>query len=302
MSDSSSSRRQALWVLMILVILPLIWGYNWIVIKQVQRYIGPFEFGAWRYIAGSLCLFLILKAMKKPLLVGHWGQVALVGLFQIAINTALTIWSVRTGPAGSCAVLNYAMPVWVVLMAWPILKERPSRPQIIALSTAFPGILFLFASKGTQGNHRALILALLSGIAWAIGSVLAKHLMSKHKMDPMALTAWQMFVAGIAMAIAAWLVPGMPTQWHQPYLIFGLLWEILPATALAWFLWTLLLKKVDAGVAGLAVLGGPVVGILAGAIQLHEIPLPLQAIGMVLILVGLVFVGPLAMRQVRRAS
>ena len=302
MTEPASGRRQALWVLLILVVLPLIWGYNWIVIKQVQRYIGPFEFGAFRYIVGSLILFAIIKAMKRPLAIQHWGQIILVGLFQIAINTALTIWAVRGGPAGRSAVLNYAMPIWVVVMAWPALGERPSRPQWIALATAFPGIICLFASRGTQGRNQAAVLALLSGIAWAIGSILAKRLMTQHRMDPLVLTAWQMFVAGIAMALAAFAFPGKPTQWSQPYLIFGLIWEVLPATALAWFLWTLLLKKVDAGVAGLAVLSAPVVGILAGALELREVPLPLEALGMLLILIGLLFVGPLAIRQVRQRT
>jgi len=41
------------------------------------------------------------------------------------------------------------------------------------------------------------------------------------------------------------------------------------------------------------------VGILSAAIELREIPRGLEALGMVLVVLSLVFVGPLAVRQVR---
>ena len=53
-----------------------------------------------------------------------------------------------------------------------------------------------------------------------------------------------------------------PASW-SPYLVFAVLYEILPATAVAWVLWTALLRYVSAGVASLAILATPVVGLLA---------------------------------------
>ena len=133
----------------------------------------------------------------------------------------------------------------------------------------------------------------------ACGAVLSKRLLTRHRLDPLAVTAWQMLFGGVALAIAAFLAPGRPTQWREPYFIFAFVWEVLPATAMGWYLWTILLKRVDAGVAGIAVLSAPVVGILAAAIELHEIPLGMEVLGMGLIVLALAFVGPLAVRQMR---
>jgi drug/metabolite transporter (DMT)-like permease len=58
--------------------------------------------------------------------------------------------------------------------------------------------------------------------------------------------------------------------------------------ALGWFLWMFILSRLPAGVAGIASLATPVVGVLAAALQLHEIPSPGQLAGMTLILIALV--------------
>ena len=299
MTESRRIGHPTLWVVSILIVLPLVWGYNWVVMKRAMDYTGPFEFAAWRFLLGSGVLFGILAVLRRPLTVRPLGPVALVGFFQYASNMGVVLWALRGGPAGRSALLNYGMPLWVVLMAWPLLKERPSRPQLIGLGAAMAGIGLIFAAKGTQGRHEAALLALLSGLSWAIGSVLSKRLLRKHQLDPMVLTAWQMLFGGLALALAAFLVPGRPTQWTAPYFIFAFIWEVLPATALGWFLWTVLLQRVDAGVAGLAVLSAPIVGMLAAAIELREIPRGLEALGMGFIVLALVFVGPLAVRQVR---
>jgi drug/metabolite transporter (DMT)-like permease len=302
MTPPDRRHRPTLWAILSLIVLPLVWGYNWVVMKRALDYIGPFEFAAWRFLLGSAVLFAVLAAMQRPLAIAHLGAVLGVGLFQTAANMGLVLLALRGGPAGRSALLNYAMPLWVVLMAWPLLQERPSRPQWLALLVASAGMALMFAARGTQGRHGAALLALLSGLCWACGTVLAKRLLSRHQLDPLVLTAWQMLFGGLALAVMALLVPGRPTQWTAPYFIFAMLWEVFPATAMGWFLWAVLLKSVDAGVAGLAVLSAPVVGILAAGLELREVPRGQEALGMGLVLVALVLVGPLAVRQVRERA
>jgi len=110
-----------------------------------------------------------------------------------------------------------------------------------------------------------------------------------------------MLFGGAALAVAALFVPGRPATW-SPYLVFAVLYEILPATAVAWVLWTALLKHVSAGVASLAILATPLLGLLASALQLGERPRGLEAAGLVLLVVALVLVGPLAVRQARATA
>jgi drug/metabolite transporter (DMT)-like permease len=123
----------------------------------------------------------------------------------------------------------------------------------------------------------------------------------RERADTVAVAAWQNVFGGAALVVAALLFPGRATTW-SPYLIFAVGYEILPATAVAWLLWTVLLKHVSAGVASLAILAAPLIGLIASALQLGERPRGVEAAGLVLLVLALVLVGPLAVRQARRGT
>ncbi len=281
----------------VLVFVPVVWGYNWVVMKKGLAYAGPFEFAAWRFLLGSALLFGIAVVLKKPLRVRPLGPVIWVGLLQTAGNTGFTMWALLGGPAGRSALLCYTMPFWVVLLGWAQLGERPSRWQAVATALAGAGLSLVFFSSG-GARRDAAVLAALSGLCWATGTVLAKRLLTRERLDALTLTAWQMLFGGLALEIAALAVPGRPTLW-TPYFCFALFYEVVPATVLAWFLWFALLRRMDAALASLAVLAAPVVGLLSSAAQLGERPAGLEAFGMLLILFALVITGPLALRQVQ---
>jgi drug/metabolite transporter (DMT)-like permease len=244
----------------------------------------------------------LMAVMGRSLRVRPVGWVIAVGVLQTAGNTALSLLALRLGPAGRSALLCYAMPFWVVLLAWPILRERPAPLQWVALPCALAGLGLVFAAgSGTGGNLAAAGLAVGSGLCWALGTVLARRLLVQGQVEVMALAAWQMLAGGLALWLGAALFPGPPTSW-SPYLVFAALYEILPATAVAWLLWTALLGRVTAGVASLAILAAPVLGLLASAAEMGERPPPLEALGLSLLVVALVVVGPLALHQARRPA
>src|SRR5690606_9313195 len=83
-------------------------------------------------------------------------------------------------------------------------------------------------------------------------------------------------------ALPIWIVPERPID-PAPYFYGALAYNAIIATALAWILWLFALQHLSAGVAGMSALGVPVVGVLAGWLQLGERPGALELSGMVLI-------------------
>jgi len=285
-----------------LCVVPFVWGYNWVVMKSALSYIGPFEFAAWRFVPAGLLMLGLMAATRRPVMVRPLGAVAWAGILQTGVNTALSLFALRTGPAGRSALLCYTMPFWVVVLGWSILRERPGRLQAAALLAAAAGLALVFlGGSGAGGNLAAAALATGSGLAWAWGAVLTRRVLVRERADALAVAAWQNLFGGLALLAAALAFPGRAASW-SPYLAFAVFYEILPATALAWLLWTVLLKHVSAGVASLAILATPLVGLLASALQLGERPRGLEAAGLGLLVVALVLVGPLAVRQARRGA
>lgn len=71
-----------------LVALSLIWGYNWVVMKEVLKYVGAFDFSAMRTVLGALCLFVVLRWLRRPMRPVALKQTLLLGLLQTAAFTS----------------------------------------------------------------------------------------------------------------------------------------------------------------------------------------------------------------------
>lgn len=126
MSLSPDARRPAL---LALFVLSLIWGYNWVVMKQTLRYAGAYDFAALRTLFGGLSLFLVLRWQGKPLRPRALGWTLLIGLLQTTGFVGLSVAALQHGGAGKTAVLVFIMPFWVLLLAWWLLDERPRGAQ-----------------------------------------------------------------------------------------------------------------------------------------------------------------------------
>ena len=285
----------------VLVFVPVAWGYNWVVMKRALSYAGPFEFSAARFVLGSICLFAVLAMLGRPVRIRPLGAVFWAGLLQTGGNFGFLMWALTTGPAGRSALLCYTMPFWVVLLAWPALGERPSRPQWLAAAVACAGLALIFLSGGGGGSTQASGLATLGGLSWAGGTLIARRLLTKSTVDPLALTAWQMLFGGLALTAAALLAPARSFVW-SPYLFFALAYTIIPASVVAWLFWFTFLQRTEASVASLTLLATPVLGIIFGALELGERPRGLELLGMALITLALLIIGPLAVRRHRALS
>jgi len=269
-------------------VIALVWGYNWVVLKLAMREAGPFEFLAWRFSIASACLFGALAALGKPLRLTHAPQVLLIGLLQTTATFALVTWALVAGAVGKSAVLNYTMPFWVVLFAWPVLGERPPRAQWAAIALAFAGLALLVHPGGHAGLPE--LLALASGVAWALGVVATKRLQTRHRVDTLSLSAWQTLLGGAGLVALAIAFPSRPMQW-SPQLVFAVVYNGVLVGAVCWFLWFWALQNLDAGLASLGVLAVPVLGAAFGVTVLGERLSPPEWAGMALIVVALGLTG-----------
>lgn len=275
-------------------VIALVWGYNWVVLKQAMREAGPFEFLAWRFAIASACLFGALAALGRPLRLAHAPQVLLIGLLQTTATFALVTWALVAGAAGKSAVLNYTMPFWVVLFAWPVLGERPPAAQRAAIALAFVGLALLVHPGAHAGAPE--LLALASGVAWALGVVATKRLQTRERVDTLSLSAWQTLLGGAGLVALAVAFPSRPMDW-SPQLVFAVLYNGVLVGAVCWFLWFWALQNLDAGLASLGILSVPVLGVLFGVVLLGERPSPIEWWGIAAIVAALCVIALGALRR-----
>ncbi|OYD53822.1 EamA family transporter [Thauera propionica] len=265
-----------------LVVLSLIWGYNWVVMKQVMQYVDPFDFTAIRTLLGAATLFVVLALLRKPLKIAAVPQVLLLGMLQTGAFTILIQWALVAGGAGKTAVLVYTMPFWTIPIAWWVLGERVRGLQWLAVAIAACGLVLILEPWALRGSLFSNLLAIGAGLVWAASAVQAKRMRRDHQYDLLALTAWQMLFGALAVCVVAVLHPSRPID-PTPYFFGAVVFNAVFATGLAWLLWLFILNNLSAGMAGLSALGIPMIGVLAGWIELGERPSTAEFAGMLLI-------------------
>lgn len=285
-----SSRRNERLALLALAGMAIGWGYNWVVMKSVLAYVGPFDFSALRTLFGAMLLLAVLAVLRRPMRIQALGRVILLGVLQTGAFSALIQIALLHGGAGKTSILVYTMPFWVIPMAWVAFGERVRGLQWLALALAALGLALILEPWTLHADFMSELLAVSAGLCWALATIVAKWIRRDYPMDALPLTAWQMLFGALALCLAAWVVPEKPID-PAPYFYGALIYNAVIATALAWFLWLFALQHLSAGVASMSALGVPVVGVLAGWLQLGEQPGVLELTGMVLIGIALVVVS-----------
>lgn len=282
--SESTSRRGAL---LALAVLTLVWSYNWVVMKQVLQYSGPFGFAAIRAVLATLVLFLVLLLRRESLRPPPLGPAILLGLAQTTAFQSLVQWALVDGGAGKTALLAYTMPFWLLLLAWPLLRERPDRRRLCYAALAGIGLILVLRPWGGLGGLSSALLALVSGLAWALSVVIAKKTFADGSVTPLRLTAWQMGFGAVGLCLIALCVPERPIEWSPPFL-WGLAYNAVLASGLAWVLWALIVQKLPATLAGIVSLAVPLCGVLLAWLLLGERPDLAEVAGIVLIAAALV--------------
>ena len=287
--------------LIALAVLSLTWGYTWVVAKQALTFAPPFAFAAERCVGGALSLLVVVTLLRRPLKLVAPGQTFAIGMTQVAGFMIFQTWALVEGGPGKTAVLIFTMPIWTLLMAWPILGERIRGSQWLAAGSTLTGLLLIIEPWDMHASLFSKFLGVMAAVCWAIGTILVKRLRSRQPVDLLVLTTWQMIFGAVPLVLLAFLVPERPTEWSFHFV--GILtFMSVGSTALCWWLWIYILDRVPAWEASLSVLGTPVVAILSSRLLLAEDFKALEIAGILLIGGGLALLSLLGwIASLRRA-
>jgi len=269
-----------------LLLLSVIWGYNWVIMKQAAAYAGPFQFSALRTVFAALALFALLALRRQSMRLEAWPWVLALGVLQTAGFTALSQWALVAGAVGKTAVLAYTMPFWLLLLARVFLRERLRGWQWLAVLLAAMGLVLIVAPWQAQATLGSSALAIASGLSWAAAAVVTKKLRKRSSIGLLPLTAWQMAFGAVVLVLVDLAVPAAPMH-GATWLVVAVAYMAVVGTGFAWLLWMYVLDNLPAGIAGLGSLAIPAVGVIAAWIQLAERPPVHELAGMLVIAAAL---------------
>lgn len=165
------------------IAVPLLWGYQFVAIKVGVAEFPPLFFLALRFLAIAL---LLLAFVKKPTR-QQLGPVAAISVFLGGLNFGLFYVGLGLGSGSLSAVAYQLATPFTILLAWPLLAEKPSLTTSAGVLLAFAGVVVLAAGPGLPANALPLLLVVGAAFAFAVSNVLTKRY---GPFDPLMLMGW----------------------------------------------------------------------------------------------------------------
>jgi probable blue pigment (indigoidine) exporter len=267
---------------MVTAVAPIAWGTTYIVTENFLPPDRPLFAAAARALPAGL----VLLAWRRQLPRGDWWwKAALLGLCNIGLFFPLIFLAAYELPGGLAATVQAMSPLAVMAIALPALGERPGVRRVVAALVGLLGVGLLVLRAGGELSTLGLVAAVGSVVVSALGFVLVKRWPSPT--DMLTTISWQLVAGGLVLVPVALLVEGAPPSLSATNLA-GLLWLTTMGTAVAYYCWFRGLVRMPAGAVAIVGLVNPVVGTLLGVLFAGELFGWAQALGMVLVLGGVV--------------
>ena len=183
--------RGASFGLLCLAITSVGWGLNFPIMKNLLTELPPLTSRGLSGLVGACVLALLLYVRGERLAVARamWLRLAVVSLLTIGSWVAFMGLALLWLPASEAAVLGISIPVWVALLAWPILGERISVLRAIALAIALAALVCAipFSLMAITDNEIWKEKAYLPGMGAIAAGVLAALAVRRWPQPPRAL-------------------------------------------------------------------------------------------------------------------
>jgi drug/metabolite transporter (DMT)-like permease len=284
-----------------LVVLTLIWGFNWVALKLAMQHADPVVFNVQRTLVAIAVLLALMLWRGTSLAPNSWIAIIVTGFFQTTINFGSTTMAVASGGAGRASVLVFTMPFWTLLLAWPVLGERVRGSQWIAVLLALTGLTLVVEPWNWHDAILPKLWAVLSGFGWAAGTIATKYFQREKHLDMLNFIAWQMIVGVLPFFLLPLIRDTPPVDWSPVYLTM-LAYSGAIATASGFVLWIAVLRWLPAGTAALNMLAIPAIALVSSMMMFDERLNATEWAGIAFIASGLVIISLLAWMRARRGE
>lgn len=275
----------------LLMITAVGWGLNWAVLKFVLQDWPPLFARGGAGLLGAVGLALVAGLRGEAFAVPRHARLRLavaaaVNVFAWMGFTALSLNWLKVSEG---ALIAYSMPIWAMLIAWPLHGERPNRRSLLALILGIAGIVVLMGGPDLAGGKLpGVLFAAGAAILFAFGTVTAREPIA---MSPTALTAWQVALGCLPMVMLGLFLERPQVSALSAPGLSGLVYMAVGPMALCYLTWFGALRRLPGSVAATGMLLVPIVGTLAavpllgdtlGARELGAMVLTLSGVGLAL--------------------
>lgn len=249
-------------------------------------------------IAGLILSPALFAAMRRqPSFLRRHGRIILgFGLMPVLGCQLFFFSAMQRMPVAVALLIQYLAPVLLVAFVWARTRRRPSALVLSGSVVAILGLVLVVDISGASFDLLGTLLALCAAVCVCAYFVISER--AGDHLPPLALAAGGLLTGATIMAllcvsgIMPFVAPavsvtlaGIEVPWFVP-----LLWVAAVATTLGYALGVVAVPRIGSRVASFVGLSEVLFALGFAWLLLAEVPAPVQFLGGVLILVGVVLV------------
>ena len=254
----------------------MVWGSVYLVTTEFLPPGRPLLAGALRALPIGL---LIVAAYRRLPQGAWWWRAFVLGQLHIGVFFALLFVAAYRLPGGIAAIIIAMQPLFVALLGWMLLAQKPSRVTVAAALSGIGGVALIVIEPGAALDAWGVAAALGAALCMAAGTVYASRWPSPV---PLLLsTGWQLVAGGLLLIALALAIEGLPPT-LTAHNLGGFAYLGVVATGLAFWAWFHGLRRIGVSVSFLVLLS-PVTAIVLGTLFAGERLGTVQALGIAVV-------------------
>lgn len=270
----------------------VIWGGNAVLIKYVLRSMSSVAFNGVRFVLAAVAIMIILVLSERDwwLPWRDWLPVAMLGLVGHSLYQYGFIEGLARTSASNASLLQSLVPLAVALWSGVLGLELLTRRVWVGVGLSLAGAALVIVTRGGGLSRPAAgdLIVALACLAMAAYTVYSRHLLERY--STLKLTAWAMAFG--AVSLVAFCLPGMLRQdwgslgvweWGAEVESFSL------SIVLAFLLYGWAIRRIGSARSAVYLSLNPIVAASLGWAWLGESWSPLQWLGALLAIGGVVY-------------
>jgi len=269
-----------------MLLIQMIWGVNFVVVKLGLDHMAPLFFVALRFSLAALFLLPIAGLPRT-----HLKQVAFLSVTLGVMHFTLIFTGMHYLDAATTAIAVQLQVPFAAILAAIIFKETLHWRRITGMVIAFAGIVLIAGQPKFLANPWPLASVVAAALVWSIANMQVKAL--GDEIDAVHLNGWIALLAAPQLLIISYLLEG--NQW--PHLLeigwggaFALLYQSALVAAFSYWIWYNLMRRYPVNQVMPFMLLQPLIGTASGAIfRGEQITMPM-IIGGLGVLIGVAII------------
>ena len=241
-------------VLIPFVLVTLIWGSTWIVIRDQLGGVPPSWSVTYRFAIAAAAMFIIAAVRREQLVLAGraWGFAAMLGVAQFGLNFNFVYRAEAHITSGLVAVLFALLILPNTILGRVFLGTPIERRFLVGGGIAMVGIAMLIAHEVDAANRGAA--AVLTGTALTLAGVMSASIANVMQgtgfargQSMLVMVAWAMLFGTLADGGFALMTAGPPVWDSRPEYLAGLLWLGVVGSAITFPLYFGIIRAVGPG-------------------------------------------------------